>query len=176
MLCLVAGVIPGTQFACMPRYAPRPQAVTTTVGLVQQGAGMGQVLLPPLVAWVAAASGGWSLTWVVTGAFAPAVLVLAGLLALPERRAGHGGRGGSAEQAARPLARGAVGPGGGLGARRGGLVRQARPAARTTRQPLAALDHPPGSGARREEREGPGPQRPRRLLERRPEEHEIAVA
>lgn len=97
MLSLVAGVIPGTLFACMPRYAPRPEAVTTTVGLVQQGAGMGQVLLPPLVAWVAAASGGWSLTWAVTGAFALAVLVLAGLLALHERRAGHGGRGGSAE-------------------------------------------------------------------------------
>src|SRR5690606_22542309 len=58
-LRLVAGVIPGTLFACMPRYAPRPEAVTTTVGLVQQGAGMGQLLLPPLVAWVAAASGGW---------------------------------------------------------------------------------------------------------------------
>src|SRR5690606_41585883 len=103
MLCLVAGVIPGTQFACMPRYAPRPEAVTTTVGLVQQGAGMGQVLLPPLVARVAAASGGWSLTRVVTGAFALAVLVPAGLTHPPERRAAYRGRRGPAEAAARPF-------------------------------------------------------------------------
>lgn len=91
VLSLVAGVIPGTLFACMPRYAPRPEAVTTTVGLVQQGAGMGQLLLPPLVAWVAAASGGWSLTWLVTGAFALADLAIAGLLVLHERRTGRSG-------------------------------------------------------------------------------------
>lgn len=85
VLSLVGGAIPGTLFACMPRQAPGPQVVATTVGLVQQGAGMGQLLLPPLVAWVAAASGGWTLTWLVTGAFAVAVLVIAGLLALHER-------------------------------------------------------------------------------------------
>jgi CP family cyanate transporter-like MFS transporter len=86
VLSTAGGVIPGTLFACMPRYAPGPQAMSTTVGLVQQGAGMGQVTLPPLVAWVAAASGGWSLTWAVTGAFALAVLVIAGLLVAQERR------------------------------------------------------------------------------------------
>ena len=87
LLSLVAGLIPGTLFACVPRYAPGPQAVTTTVGLVQQGAGMGQLLLPPLVAWVAATSGGWSHTWLVTGAFALADLAIAGLLVQHERRA-----------------------------------------------------------------------------------------
>ena len=87
LLSLVAGIIPGTLFACVPGHAPGPQAVTTTVGLVQQGAGVGQLLLPPLVAWVAATSGGWSHTWLVTGAFALADLVIAGLLALHDRRA-----------------------------------------------------------------------------------------
>ncbi len=97
LLSLVAGIIPGTLFACVPRYAPGPQAVTTTVGLVQQGAGMGQLLLPPVVAWVAATSGGWSRTWLVTGAFALADLAIAGLLVLHERRARRPGAAASAE-------------------------------------------------------------------------------
>ncbi|MFA7503478.1 MAG: MFS transporter [Burkholderiaceae bacterium] len=86
VLSLVAGLIPGTLFACVPRHAPGLQAVGTTVGLVQQGAGIGQLLAPPLVAWVAAASGGWSHTWIVTGALSVVVLVIAGLLAAYERR------------------------------------------------------------------------------------------
>lgn len=67
LLSTVGGLIPGTLFATAPFYAPSAAAVSTTVGLVQQGSGAGQILLPPVIAALAQYSGGWSLTWVATG-------------------------------------------------------------------------------------------------------------
>ncbi|MCL4185732.1 MAG: MFS transporter, partial [Burkholderiaceae bacterium] len=67
VLSTVGGLIPGALFATAPFYAPSPAAVSTTVGLVQQGSGAGQILLPPLIAALAQYSGGWTLTWVATG-------------------------------------------------------------------------------------------------------------
>ncbi len=66
---MVAGVIPGTLFTLAPRFAPRTGAVSATVGLMQQGSGLGQVVLPPLVAAVAMSAGGWQYTGAVTGGF-----------------------------------------------------------------------------------------------------------
>jgi cyanate permease len=67
LLSTVGGLIPGTLFATAPFYAPSAAAVSTTVGLVQQGSGAGQILLPPVIAALAQYSGGWTLTWVATG-------------------------------------------------------------------------------------------------------------
>jgi cyanate permease len=67
LLSTVGGLIPGTLFASAPFYAPSAAAVSTTVGLVQQGSGAGQILLPPVIAALAQYSGGWTLTWVATG-------------------------------------------------------------------------------------------------------------
>jgi CP family cyanate transporter-like MFS transporter len=71
-LCVVCfsamgGVIPGTLFSLAVRLAPSDDTVATTVGWVQQWSSIGQFAGPPLVAWMAAATGGWQWTWVVTG-------------------------------------------------------------------------------------------------------------
>ena len=76
-LSAVGGLIPGTLFATAPFYAPNPTAVSTTVGLMQQGSATGQILLPPVIAALAQYSGGWSSTWVATGAAAACTVALA---------------------------------------------------------------------------------------------------
>jgi CP family cyanate transporter-like MFS transporter len=65
----LGGVIPGTLFSLAVRLAPGEDTVATTVGWVQQWSSIGQFAGPPLVAWMAAATGGWQWTWVVTGSF-----------------------------------------------------------------------------------------------------------
>ena len=64
----VGGMVPGTLFSLAVRLAPSDNTVSTTVGWMQQCSAMGQFAGPPLVALVASWSGGWSLTWLVTGA------------------------------------------------------------------------------------------------------------
>ena len=56
----IAGLIPGAMFTLAPRYAPSPDTVSSTVGLMQQGTAIGQFVLPPVVAWSAGFDGGWS--------------------------------------------------------------------------------------------------------------------
>lgn len=59
------GLIPGTLFSMAVQLAPSEDTVSSTVGWVQQLSAVGQFVGPPLVAWVAAASGGWHYTgWV----------------------------------------------------------------------------------------------------------------
>jgi predicted MFS family arabinose efflux permease len=71
------GLIPGTLFASTPAFAPNPQTVSTTAGLMQQGSALGQFFAPPLIALVVSQAGSWSATWIVTGAMATANLALA---------------------------------------------------------------------------------------------------
>lgn len=61
----VGGLIPGTLFGQAVRVAPSAGTVSTTVGWMQQWSCLGQFLGPPVVAWVATRTGGWSLSWVV---------------------------------------------------------------------------------------------------------------
>ncbi|WP_370590391.1 MFS transporter [Xylophilus sp. ASV27] len=74
---LCGGVVPGTLFSQAVRVAPGEDTVATTIGWMQQCSSFGQFVLPPLVAWVASAAGGWQWTWVVTGASAAAGAALA---------------------------------------------------------------------------------------------------
>lgn len=76
VLSAVGGLIPGALFATAPFYAPSIAAVSTTVGLMQQGSGLGQLLLPPAIAALAQYSGGWSSTWIATGAAALVTVAL----------------------------------------------------------------------------------------------------
>jgi cyanate permease len=78
MLSMVGGLIPGALFASAPAYAPDPRSVSTTVGWMQQGSGIGQLLVPPLIAALAQSSGSWQYTWVITG-LCSAIVVLTGL-------------------------------------------------------------------------------------------------
>ena len=48
--------------------APGQDAVSSTVGWMQQWSSLGQFLGPPLVAWVATQLGGWHATGWITGA------------------------------------------------------------------------------------------------------------
>ncbi|HSW20871.1 MAG TPA: MFS transporter [Ramlibacter sp.] len=73
----VGGLVPGTLFSLSVRLAPHPGAVSTTVGLLQQWSALGQFVGPPLVAWVASRTGGWSWSWLVTCACAACGLALA---------------------------------------------------------------------------------------------------
>jgi MFS family permease len=76
LFSMVGGMIPATLFALALRLAPGEATVATSIGWVQQWSAFGQFAGPPLVAWVAAASGGWQWTWVATGAAALAGLAL----------------------------------------------------------------------------------------------------
>ncbi|MFD0669108.1 MFS transporter [Ramlibacter sp. MAHUQ-53] len=84
----VGGLVPGTLFSQAVRVAPGPGAVSTTVGWMQQWSSFGQFAGPPLVAWVASRTGGWSFSWGVTGACALAGLWLAGRLGRLVKSAG----------------------------------------------------------------------------------------
>lgn len=70
----VGGLIPATLFSLSIRLAPRPDAVSATVGWLQQWSSAGQFVVPPLIAWVAVAAGGWQWTGGVS-----AILCMAGL-------------------------------------------------------------------------------------------------
>ncbi|HNB47043.1 MAG TPA: MFS transporter, partial [Burkholderiaceae bacterium] len=82
----VGGLIPGALFSLAVKLAPGEQTVSTTVGWVQQCSSLGQFAGPPLVAWVAAAVGGWHWTWAVTGSCSLLGLLLAGAIAAQLRR------------------------------------------------------------------------------------------
>lgn len=74
---MVGGVIPGTLFALAVKLAPSESTVSTTIGWMQQWSAIGQFFGPPLVALVASRMGSWQWTWVVTGFFALAGMLLA---------------------------------------------------------------------------------------------------
>ena len=73
----VGGLVPGTLFSLAVRLAPGERQVATTVGWMQQLSALGQFAGPPLVGWVAAWSGGWQLTPLVTGACCVSGIALA---------------------------------------------------------------------------------------------------
>jgi MFS transporter, CP family, cyanate transporter len=77
LFSMLGGLIPGTLFSLAVHLAPSDRTVSTTVGWMQQWSSMGQFGGPPLVAWVAGTTGGWGLTWLVTGACSLAGIMLA---------------------------------------------------------------------------------------------------
>lgn len=80
MFSMCGGVIPATLFGLALRLAPRPDAVGTSMGWLQQLSATGQFCGPPLVAWIATRAGGWHFTGWVTAAMALAALALAQVL------------------------------------------------------------------------------------------------
>ncbi len=59
----VGGLIPGGIFGLAPTLAPSEPTISTTVGWIQQWSSGGQVIGPPVVAWLATVLGGWQWTW-----------------------------------------------------------------------------------------------------------------
>lgn len=66
---MLGGLIPGSLSLLAVRLSPSESTISTTVGWMTQCSALGQFAGPPLVAWVAARSGGWQWTWVVAGVF-----------------------------------------------------------------------------------------------------------
>lgn len=76
----VGGMIPGTLFSLAVRLAPGENTVTATVGWMGQWSALGQFVGPPVVAWVAARTGGWQWSWTVTGSCALMGMALASVI------------------------------------------------------------------------------------------------
>ncbi|MFK7965842.1 MAG: CynX/NimT family MFS transporter [Burkholderiaceae bacterium] len=83
----IAGLIPGAMFTLAPRYAPTPDTVSSTVGLMQQVSAIGQFVLPPIVAWSAALAGGWSNAAWALSTMALVNIALAAVIVRRERAA-----------------------------------------------------------------------------------------
>lgn len=86
----MGGLVPSTLFALSGRACTDARAMPVVVGLMTQGTGAGQFLGPPAAAWWAVSQGGWSHTWMATGAAALAGAALAAGLALVLRPAHTG--------------------------------------------------------------------------------------
>ncbi|MES2402491.1 MAG: MFS transporter [Pseudomonadota bacterium] len=76
----VGGLIPATLFSLSIRLAPRPDAVSVTVGWLQQWSSAGQFAVPPFMAWVAVRAGGWQWTGGVSAVLCAVGLWLALLI------------------------------------------------------------------------------------------------
>lgn len=57
---LVGGLIPTSVIGAAPLYAPSKNLVSTTTGFVIQGGQSGQVIGPPVLAWLVSTTGTWS--------------------------------------------------------------------------------------------------------------------
>lgn len=79
-LCIVfsgfGGLLPASVLAAAPVVAPSPDQLATTNGLFMQGSNTGQMVGPPLVAAVVAATGSWQGgLWVLVSAAAAGIAV-----------------------------------------------------------------------------------------------------
>jgi MFS family permease len=100
MACLlfsgVGGLLPASVLGAAPLYAPTPNQVATTNGLIMQGGQLGQVIGPPVLALMVSTGGGWnSAPWLLGGAAAVGVVLSLGLAALERRQGTRKGQSGS---------------------------------------------------------------------------------
>ena len=75
----VGGMIPGSLFSLAVKAAPSDDTASTALGWTTQMSMLGQFCMPPVVAALATAHGGWGLSWLVTGVLC---LVGVGLVSL----------------------------------------------------------------------------------------------
>jgi MFS family permease len=83
---LIGGLLPASVLGGAPVYAPGPNQVATTNGLIMQGGQFGQIVGPPVLALVVSAGGGWkSAPWLLCGAAVTGVVLSFVLAALEAR-------------------------------------------------------------------------------------------
>ena len=58
-----SGILPAAAYAGAARHAPKPDLVTMANGFMAQGAAIGMLLGPPLMAVVVGGLGGWEAAW-----------------------------------------------------------------------------------------------------------------
>jgi len=82
----VGGLLPASVLGGAPVYAPSPNQVATTNGLIMQGGQFGQIIGPPVLALVVSMGGGWkSAPWLLGGSAAVGVVLSFVLAALESR-------------------------------------------------------------------------------------------
>ena len=72
---LVGGLIPASVIGAAPIYAPSKNLISTTTGFVIQGGQSGQVIGPPVLAWLVSTTGTWT-----SGAWFLGSVALVGIL------------------------------------------------------------------------------------------------
>lgn len=85
-LSLASGIIPGSLTAAAPELAPNPHAVAATIGVLSQGAMLGQTLGPPAIAELATTTGSWQASPVLLGLSAAMAAGLSIALHYTQRR------------------------------------------------------------------------------------------
>lgn len=75
------GPIPVALFSTAMKVAPGDDAVSTTIGWLQQWSALGQFAGPPIVAWIASRTGSWHWTWAATGTAALTGLLITAAIA-----------------------------------------------------------------------------------------------
>jgi nitrate/nitrite transporter NarK len=84
----VGGLLPASVLGGVPVYAPSPNQVATTNGLIMQGGQFGQIIGPPVLALIVSMGGGWkSAPWLLGGSAAIGVALSLVLAAMEARRA-----------------------------------------------------------------------------------------
>jgi len=87
LFSLVGGLLPASVLGGAPMYAPNPNLVATTNGLLMQGGQLGQVIGPPVLALMVSMGGGWkSAPWLLGASAAVGVALSLGLSVLEKRR------------------------------------------------------------------------------------------
>jgi nitrate/nitrite transporter NarK len=89
--CLIfsvfGGLIPASILGGVPKYAPSKKLIATTNGLVIQGGQTGQVMGPPILAYLVSQTGSWSCGSWFLGSVALLGVVLS--LCLSKIKPGH---------------------------------------------------------------------------------------
>jgi MFS family permease len=87
LFSLVGGLLPASVLGGAPMYAPNPNLVATTNGLLMQGGQLGQVIGPPVLALMVSMGGGWkSAPWLLGSSAAAGVALSLGLAVLEKKR------------------------------------------------------------------------------------------
>jgi len=92
LFSLVGGLLPASVLGGAPVYAPSPDQVATTNGLIMQGGQCGQIIGPPILALLVSTGGGWkSAPWLLGSAAAVGVALSFVLAAWEARLPFRGG-------------------------------------------------------------------------------------
>lgn len=92
LFSLVGGLLPASVLGGAPVYAPSPDQVATTNGLIMQGGQCGQIIGPPILALLVSTGGGWkSAPWLLGSAAAVGVALSFALAAWEARLPFRGG-------------------------------------------------------------------------------------
>ncbi len=84
--CLVAGALPASVISGVPAHSPSPAQVGAINGLIVQGANIGTLAGPPLLAALVIGFGGWQASgWLLLGAGAIGVLLVLALRGVERR-------------------------------------------------------------------------------------------